>query len=191
MEITLYGGKLKISLGRQDMLDLSLTYQDMDYKDEATKRALLYLLEKAKEETGFSPRGAKLFIEIYPGEDGGCVLYFTTVSKTVRHPDGQSGMEPVLFEFDDVDLLIQGACKTFWRYGHRIYKSALYRMGNRYRLIVYPLDYSDRLSVYFLSEYGAKIGEGEILAAYTREHGKEIIGENAINLFAEYFGESG
>lgn len=188
MEIILVSDdKLKILLTRQDMDGLGLIYENVDYSDENTRRVLLTLLGKAKEESGFSPRGAKLFVEVYPGDDGGCSLYFTTIRKPSRLPGAQSAISPAVFEFDNVDDLIDGARKTFERYSHRIYKSSLYLLNGKYRLLVYNLDYSDKLSVYFLSEFARRVGEDEILAAYTIERGAEIIADSALDILAKHF----
>lgn len=188
MDFTLiHENKLKVILSAEDMLSLELDYDEMDYTDPTTRKALLYLLENAKNQVGFSPRKAKLFIEVYPCEGGGCVLYFTNLRTPAR--TAGPGMEPVVFAFDDADTLIEGACKVFERYSHRIYKSSLYLLEGVYRLVVFPLDYSDRLSVYFLSEYAEKLGEGEMLAAFTEEHGEELIRDTAIDTLAEHFGE--
>ena len=178
--------KLKVLLNRGDMDALSLDYESMDYSDEKTKQALLALLERAKAETGFQPRGAKLYIEVYPCEDGGCALYFTAMRRTPETPPAQ-GLVPVVFEFENLAALSEAAGKAFRRYGHRIYKSSLFRMAEKYRLVIYPLDYSDRLSVFFLSEYGKIIGEGHVLAAFTQEHGSEIVADTAMEVLTEIF----
>lgn len=193
MEILLISAdKLKISLSKEDMESLSLQYQDMDYADGDTKKALIHLLEKGRAEVGFNPRKSKLFIEVYPSEHDGCVLYFTALRTTAgRAFASKTGLEPVLFEFDDADVLIDCACKVFERYSHRIYKSSLYRYQNKYRLIIYPLDYSDRLSIYFLSEFATKIGESELMAAFTEEHAQMIVQDNALDVLSDAFSESG
>lgn len=188
MEISLISeDKLKISLTQLDFEKLGISYSAMNYSDEATRHALLTLLEKAKREVGFSPRGAKLFIEVYQNDEGGCEMYFTSIRKPARSSDSKAVISPTVFEFEKVNDLIAGASKTLERYGHRIYKSSLYLLGEKYRLLVYHLDYSDKLSVYFLSEFGAKLGSDEILAAYTAEHGREIISDTALNVLSELF----
>lgn len=183
--ILIHENKLKVLLSAEDMQSLGLDYESMDYTDPTTRRALISILENGRGKVGFHPRKAKLFIEVYPCEGGGCVLYFTNLHMPAR--GSRAGMEPVLFEFEDSDSLIEGACKGFERYGHRIYKSSLYLMEGKYRLVVYPLDYTDRLSVYFLSEFGKRLGEGELLAAHTDEYGKALIRGNAIETLAELF----
>lgn len=180
--------KLKVQLSCLDMKNLSLSYADMDYSDEITREAMLLLLDKAKAATGFDASDSRLFIEVYPDGEG-CVIYFTAINTdrplTGLHREGYS-VEPAVFEFDDIDILITAAAKLFKKLCHRIYKSSLYRYKDKYRLIVLPLDYLDRLSVGFLCEYGDKIGEGEVLAAFTEEHGEPLLVENAIDAIAEY-----
>jgi negative regulator of genetic competence, sporulation and motility len=174
--------KLKITLTADDMLSMGLRYEQMALGDPATRTALRTLLEQARQQTGFHPRGAKLFIEVYSAEGDGCVLYFTLL------PPGEKGREagaaPVLFQFDDLETVIRGAAAVFQRYGHRIYKSSLYRVAEGYRLVILPLDYADRLSEYFLAEYGQPAGKGALAAARTEEHGKELIRDNAIEVLA-------
>lgn len=188
MEISLVSGdKLKISLTQLDFEQLGISYSSMDYADKATKRALIRLLEKAKREVGFSPRGAKLFVEVYQTDDG-CELYFTCIRKAAALPELNGVLAPALFEFANVNDLIAAAVKTHARYGHRIYKSALYLMDGKYRLLIYNLDYSDKLSIYFLSEFGRMLGDNEMLAAHTMEHGAEIIPDTALEMLARLFG---
>ena len=186
MDITLItADKLKIELSREDMEALSIEYENLDYSNEQTRSALIALLDKSRAEAGFNPRGAKLFIEVYPTESGGCVLYFTAMR---RESHGRSVPAPVVFEFDDVETLISCCTKGFRQYGHRIFKSALFRFEDTYRLVLHPLDYNDMLSVYFFREYARLVGEGEVLAAFTEEHGLPLLSENALDTLSEYFG---
>lgn len=180
--------KLRISLDRQDMDEYGIAFEKLSSADEKTRRALLQLLQIARDEAGFSPRGAKLFIEAYQDAGGGCSLYFTIIRKPSRLSGSLSVVAPVVFEFDDAESLITAACKTFKLYSHRIYKSSLYLMNGKYRLLVYNLDYSDKLSVYFLSEYAAPRFD-EITAAYTAEHGRELIADCALETLSGYFGQ--
>jgi negative regulator of genetic competence, sporulation and motility len=172
--------KLKISLNRQDMEDLGLVYKNMDYADKPTRQALMALLRRAGDETGFSPLGAKLFIEVYKNDVGGCDIYFTRVASPKR-------IAPAIFEFESAGDLLDCAAKTYALYNHRIYSSSLYRLNGKYRLLVNCLDYSDKLSAYFLSEYGRKLSEDEISAAFTIEHGTELITDNALETLAKHF----
>lgn len=191
----IHENKLKVILSASDMEDLGLECDVLDYADPVTRNALVEILERGRAEVRFHPRNAKLFVEAYPCDEDGCVLYFTSLPGNIRraghnkNTDSNVGLEPVLFGFDGAEELVEGACKTFERYGSRIYRSSLYRFHGQYRLVVYPLDYYDRLSIYFLSEFGHQKGRGELLAAYIAEHGKELIGDDALETLAYYFSD--
>lgn len=187
MEIGLIGGKkLKVSLSARELEGLSMSFEALARADGNTRSFLVKLLEEGKGRTGFSPRGAKLFVEIYPDNGGGAVVYFTAF-----HPPGAPGLpariQPVIFAFESAEHLLEGAARLARQYGQRVYKSSLYRFRGEFRLILYPLDYSDGLSVYFLCEYARKVGEGPVLASYIDEHGTEIIRNDAIDTLSEIY----
>lgn len=180
----IHENKLKVTLSAEDMRELALDYTQMDHSDPSTRRALADILDRARNQVQFDPQGARLFIEVLPCDGGGCVVCFTCLHSGL----GRSCTEPVLFEFDDMQTLLDGAAGVYRQYRQRIHRSMLYRMDGKYRLVLYPLDYADRLSVYFLGEYGRKVGEGRLSAAYTDEHGQAVIAEEAIETLARYFG---
>ncbi len=184
-------GKLKVTLSAVDLEEFSISYDAMDYTHNGTRQLLVDLLEQGKLETGFNPQHSKLYIEVYPTEEDGMVIYFTTLPSGHQLRKGSpKAPAPVIFSFEDIDDLTHACCKVYARYSHRIYKSSLYKLGKQWRLIVYPLDYADQLSVYFLSEFAPQIGEGEIHAAYVQEHGQEIILDTALDTLAKYFGQA-
>ncbi len=177
--------KLKVVLSPIDMDRLAISYSALDYHDDLTRQVLLQLLSTAKEKTGFDPCDTRLFIEVYPYDEGGCVIYFTTLDTETDSPLAPA-YGPVVFMFDDVDILIQASIKLFCQYCHRIYKSSLYLIGGEYRLIIYPLDQDDNRTIAFLCEYGQKVGEGPVAAAFVEEHGQVILKERAIDTLSYY-----
>lgn len=181
--------KLKVTLSAADLSELGVSYDSLDYTDPASRQLLLSLLEQGKERTGFLARKSRLYIEVFPSEDGGCIIFYTRL-RSGQHPPGlgeSAGPEAVVFAFDDAETLLRAATGVWARCGHRIYKSALYLLEGGYRLILYPLDYADGLSVLFLSEFARKVGEGEILAAFVEEHGSPIIEDRALDTLVRYF----
>jgi len=182
--------KLMVTLRPTDLAELGISYESLDYADPLTRGILVTLLEQGKEETGFRPRNAKLFIEVFPTEEGGCVLHFTCLGPgRLSGPGSAESLAPsaVVFAFQDADELIDAAVKVFARYSHRIFKSSLYLLGGSYRLVVYPLDYADDLSILFLSEFAPKTGEGQVLAEFIDEHGALLIADTALDTLAGYF----
>ena len=188
MEFSLAGpDKLKVLLSTQDLQELGLDYQSLNYSDQHTRKILLDLLGRGRAQAGFQPNRSKLYIEIYPREEGGCVIYYTRLAGGDFCLGGQfmPGPSPIAFAFEDAQSLLCACAKAHALYRHRILGSALYTLGRQYRLIIYPLDFSDNLSVNFLSEYGRVVGRGAILAAYIGERGKLIHEPNALEILAE------
>lgn len=181
--------QMKILLSEAEMKRVGLSLEG-DPSGAHTRALLLSLLEETREESGFEYYGHRLLIELYPQEGGGCAIYYKIAGSMTERLSKPALYGPVLFTFTDVDILIEAACRLFYRYCHRIYKSSLYRLGNSYRLIVYPLDRVDSVTVSFLSEFAEKSGEGCIAAALVEEHGTPIVLENAIDMFSDYFSDT-
>lgn len=176
--------KLQITLSADDLAQLGITYEALDYVNPTTRDAVSSLLKAAKRQVGFEPADGRLLIEAYPLEEDGCVLYFTALSKKEK----AAATEPVLYEFSNVDLLLEGCCKLYRQYSHRIYKSSAYQMGGRYYLSLTALDSADGVAGGFLLEYSRRVGKGRLAEAYLEEHGNCLAQNNAADLFCRYFG---
>ena len=187
MDFSLIGpDKLKVDLSAEDLAQLGLDYNGLDYKDERTRKVLADLIIRGRASTGFSPQGAKLYIEIYPRQEGGCVIYYTRITGGQLSAGGSflPGPTPVAFAFEDAGVLLKACAKTYALYRHRILKSCLYSRGRHYRLIVYPLDLDGSICVSFLREYARLVGEGATLAAHIEEHWHLLCAEGALELLA-------
>ena len=187
MEFSLAGpDKLKVVLTRDDLLSLKIRCGPLDYSDEHTREVLLRLLDRGRAEAGFNPRRSKLYIEAYPSAAGGCAIYYTRLVASEASAAGEfiPGPIPAIYLFKSLEVLITACARLLPKYGHRIYKSSLYELRGSYRLVVWPLDYNDNLSRFFLLEYGRLIGEGSLLLAYAQEHGALLREGDAIEVLA-------
>ena len=187
MDFSLIGpDKLKVDLTAQDLTQLGLGYEELDHKDERTRIVLIDLIAKGRAAAGFSPRSAKLYIEIYPREEGGCVIYYTRLTTGQLDSGGSflPGPTPVVFAFEDLGILLRASQRACALYRHRILKSCLYARERCYRLIIYPLDFGGGTVVSFLREYARLIGEGSVLAAHIEEHWQLLIADNALETLA-------
>ena len=168
--------KIKIILTEEKLTEFSVDYDRLDGSDEDTRDFLLQLLELAWQATGFYPEEGRLYVEAYPS-DNGCTIFFSAAS---REDTPASVCTPVAFHFESADDLLQGARILFQRYGHRIYKSALYQTDHCYILIIHPLDQSGMDSVLLLAEYGRPFARGDLAAAVIGEHCRPVIECNAL-----------
>jgi len=183
-------GRLKISLTKPEAEDLPVDLDRFDLNDTQARKLLKSLLEKGKSATGFSPKDTKLFVEIYPDKAGVYALFFTALEQKAGSRNDIPWIRPSVFAFRNADDLCDGCVELAKLYGHRIISSSIYRYKNEYALIIYPLDYSDRLSSYLMAEYARKAGDGDIITAHVEEHGKAIVEGNAIETMSQYFGQS-
>ena len=187
MDFSLIGSdKLKVDLTADDLTDLGLCYEELDHRDERTRAVLLDLIARGRAGAGFSPRNAKLYIEIYPRREGGCVIYYTRVGAGQFNADGSflPGVAPVVFAFEDAGTLLRGCRQAHDLYRHRILKSCLFTRGRSYRLIIYPLDLGGGAAVSLLREYARLVGEGVTLAAHIEEHWQPLADEGALEVLA-------
>lgn len=180
--------KLQIILSSEDLLRLDISYDSLDYINPKTKEAVAILLETAKEETGFEADAGKLLIEVYPMEDEGCLLYFTLLVKKGIESGYSS---PLIFEFSDVDLLLNGCCKLksqldLQKKRVRL-KSSAYSLSGRYYLLLYPPDSQKEAAINFWQEFSIKVAQGELAASFLEEHGNCLIQGNAILSLGKYF----
>lgn len=174
----LENGCLKILLTEEDLRKFNLTFEDMDYNNENTRNIMHYLLDTARQETGFDSSGS-LVIEALP-VDGGCLLLFTPAGSK-RHIRMKRVVGPYIYELDDVDTILDFA-RTIGSHIQPMMGSSLYQFENRYRLVLYPGAPLSREMGHLLNEYTHPAGEGDAAAAYTAEHGRPIAVGDALNL---------
>ena len=171
---------MQILLLEENKLKIVLTQAELPEKGagrQEKERWLRAILDKAKNETGFAPRNARLLAELHIGSGGG-ILWVTAFWATV---------EPVVFCFPTAGTLGEAAARIFGKCRRRIGSSALYCRAGGYHLVLHPLDYYDNLSLSLLGEYAQLTGRGALAAAYTAEHGSPLIAENAVDILAEHF----
>ena len=83
--------KLKIILTPEDMRELNITNEALDYGSSATRRAFKSILEKVKNETGFETENDKVYVQVFPSNDGGCEMFLTKRCKLLPEPDENNG----------------------------------------------------------------------------------------------------
>jgi negative regulator of genetic competence, sporulation and motility len=173
----LENGCLKILLTEDDLKEFHLTFEDLDYNNDATRSAMHKLLETARRETGFDSSGS-LMIEALP-VDGGCMLLLTPIGSK-RHIRMKRVVGPYIFELDDVDTVFRLA-KSVGGKTPPMFGSSLYRFDKKYRLVLYPGTPLSREIGNLLGEFARPAGEGDAAAAYTAEHGESIAVGDALN----------
>lgn len=172
---------IKIILSKQDMNDFSITYESMDYDDPATKKVILKLLNQVKEKNKVDLLSGKLFIEAFPKDDGGCILYLNILGdmkeNSVLNNNFKSPIIAVISNPFDLFKL----CKVLYRkYNHIIFKSHLYEDDGLYYLLIYSFYKQEDVLCGIISEFGSIKGKGEFYSCIVKEHSNLLIKDEAI-----------
>jgi len=199
--------KIIVELTESDMLELGITYDQMDYSNIETRRVIWTLLDRARQTLGrdIDPSG-KMLIEALPGLRGGCVIYFTVLEGDMR-PCGSKSLVQVkkesavaTYEFASLDALMDCA-EAIRHSGACLPKSDLYVCGGRYRLSVFaecpaacdpqacdrPFCGSQFTGDWrapelrrFFGEYGGERLDGRMFFEFTKEHWRILAEGNAL-----------
>ncbi len=182
---------IKILLSVQDMQEFHLTYEQMDYNDTVTRKAILSIVQKIRQDTPVDLEMNKLFIEAFPDTAGGCILYVNLIEPQQMQSiksGKQSFDTPLIFLLGNIDLVAGVSARLLQEYSHLIIHSSLYWMEERYCLLLYTYCRMEKKIICILKEYGSYLGKGAILSAFIREHGKEILNDNAIETITQSIG---
>jgi negative regulator of genetic competence, sporulation and motility len=180
---------IRILLSAQDMEAYHITYEQMDYNDLATKRAILNIIQQVRQKANIAVEFSKLFVEAFPNDDGGCILYVNVSDSFTAAPVERKTTSfdtPLVFEFDSLNLLT-AACSRLWIHdNHLMIKTSLYLYEKKYRLLLYTYCRMEQKIIQQLQEYGHYIGKGAVVAAFVKEHAKTILSEHAVETIVRY-----
>lgn len=193
MELLLISeNKIKISLTKEDLDGYSITSEDIDYDNTETRRVFWTLLDEAKRVTGFDAAKSRIFIQIYPGKDGGCELYVSKINKStedvgsvgalkrlVKQCESVKSTEMTVCRLQSIEGLI-AVCKRLKALGYNGEASAFSEGKERFYL---TLDGYDTDSG-FLEEYGGADLDGRMIP-YIKEHCTLICDKDAVQRLSE------
>lgn len=181
---------VKITLNEDDLDEMALSFQACDGSTNETKRAVLSLITKIKDETELDLTGGKLFIEAFPDANGGCVLYVNVIDRgrgSLRCKKTSVEFNtPLIFRFDTLQGLLDACGRLFSQYSHLIRKSSLYLLDQTYYLSVCSFLKTDEKLIKLLGEYGRFFGKGDIKNSFIKEHAKCIIEDAAVETLVDY-----
>ena len=160
--------KFIVGLSLDDMIELDITYDEMDYSNIETRRVIWTILDTVRRDTGrdVDPSG-NLMIEATPDANGGCLLMFT-VANGKKTGTVISKSEPTkIFEFENVDNLLD-----FMRFLENKTIFRIFSSDGKYRI---ELQTEEADSLYrIITEYGRFVGKDSLTVAFTHEHWSEV-----------------
>ena len=160
--------KFIVGLTCDEMKDIDITYEDMDYSNIETRRVIWTILDTVRRDTGrdIDPSG-NLMIEAAPGTDGGCLLMFTVASGPNKKSETViSKANPTrIYEFENLDNTLDFL--LFLPDNSR----RIFTKGIKYRLEL-PTETANNFHR-ILNEYGKFVGKSSLAAAQTHERWRE------------------
>ena len=176
--------RITVDLTKQDMTELDITYEDMDYSTIETRRVIWTLLDEAGKALGkeLDP-SRRMIIEAIPKSEGGCVLNFTLLDSKKRISKHNQLLkkqnESFICEFDSLDFLYRAAKNINFRH-----QSSLYEKSGKYRLIISAANNSGNVAQQF-SEFGKIICCDTLTCEHIKEHWNLLAEGNALSLLKQ------
>lgn len=172
--------RIIVELSAQDMLELDITYEEMDYSTIETRRVIWTVLDAAGKALGreFDP-SKKMIIEAMPHSSGGCTLCFTLPDCNAKSRKALLRKQPssIICDFVSLDNLYRAA--ESFRSLRASAQSSLYEDSGVYRLIVYS-QFEIFSIIQCFSEF-SKCRKGSTLEEeFTREHWHLLAADNAL-----------
>ncbi len=134
--------KITARLSTEDMHELDITYDEMDYSNIETRRVIWTILDEARRTLGKSiDTDSRILIEAAPSEDGGCVLHFTASplydAKSKKRLILKKETEPILFCAFDENAFID-ALSVLKNLEGSLNSREPYKYSGNYYIIVRP-----------------------------------------------------
>lgn len=162
--------KFIVGLSNDDMVELNITYDEMDYSNIETRRVIWTILDNVRRDTGrdVDPSG-NLMIEVAPNPSGGCLMMFTVANGSGKN--SQTVVSKInstrFFEFENADDLLD-----FLKQLKNSGEVRLFACKNKYRIELTP-ETANALG-HILKEYASFVGKDAMTAALTYEHWKKL-----------------
>lgn len=178
---------VKIILSADDMEKFNISYDEMDYNNPSARKIIMQLLHKVREKTSIDLNQNKIFIEAFPINDGGCVLYLNIFGESKKDAEKPEGFNmPLIFLIENLDSLRCICDKLYHNYHHLILKSSLYETDENYILTVYSYCKMNAKLIAVIKEYGYFLGKGELKNQMIKEHSSAIVKDKAVEMIHRY-----
>lgn len=173
---SLSNNTVKITLSEEDMREYSLCSESIALRTSETKRIFAQMLKKLRIFPGYNTE--RLFLEAFPKNEGGCVLYVSSLGEEpqIEKEADYTDKAPIMCNTDSLSTLIC-LCRGLTAIGENP-ASCVYRNGNGYSIVV-AAEKNDAAKIKrFLSEYGTVSRSlSEIYSL--KEYGEPVCTENA------------
>ncbi len=177
--------KIKISLSKNDLDSYNISSESIDYDTTETRRVVWSLLDDVKKQIGFDAAKSRIFVQLYPGRDGGCEMYVSKLGlgvdialKNENSTPQKTKIEAVSREyyiFDGINEVL-AVCKMLCSQGYSGHSDAYADEDGRFILAAEVG--TERMM--FVSEFGAR-QSSDTVELYIREHCRAVCKDNAVS----------
>lgn len=183
MIISQTDNRICVRLTSEDMTELDITYEELDYSNIETRRVLWTLLDEARHKLGRNIHlTQKMIVEAVPHNDGGCSIYFTVnderIVKNSKKQLIKSGDTKIICSSDNIENL--GEFAKILSESGKVIKSELFTDGSLYRIIMWPesdsSDYVESVACEFCDICD------DYVSAVTYEHWKMLASPDALGV---------
>ena len=193
MEFLLIGeSKIKIVLSGEEAKDQGLDTTSADVSGPVARRIFWRILDMAKAEVGFDPKGDKVLIQLYPLASGGCELFVTKLgilsessARLVSKSDriAMLSKSRSLYSFDDLNDIIGASRAVKSITGELSPKSDVYVDGEKYYLSIEEYGKGgEPVEFPCILEFG--MGLTAELSSYIYEHADRLTDGDGIDRFS-------
>lgn len=193
MEFLLIGeSKIKIVLSSAEAKKQGLDTTSADVSGPLARRVLWRILDMAKTEVGFDPKGDKVLIQLYPLANGGCELFVTKLgilsessARLVSKSDriAMLSKSRSLYRFDDLSDIISASRAVKSIIGDLSPKSDVYLDGDKYYLSIEEYGKGgEPVEFPCILEFG--MGLTAELSSYIYEHADRLTDGDGIDRFS-------
>lgn len=193
MEFLLIGeSKIKIVLSSAEAKNQGLDTTSADVSGPLARRVLWRILDMAKTEVGFDPKGDKVLIQLYPLANGGCELFVTKLgilsessARLVSKSDriAMLSKSRSLYRFDDLSDIISASRAVKSIIGDLSPKSDVYLDGDKYYLSIEEYGKGgEPVEFPCILEFG--MGLTAELSSYIYEHADRLTDGDGIDRFS-------
>lgn len=186
MQIDIIGtNTVKITLNKADMLCYDFRFDRVDCNSPEMKEFIVDMIDTVKDKKNIELDTKQLYIEAFPKNDGGCLIYISPVEESTHEKEKNSfSFTDIVTEFCDIEKVIEISKILSKRYSCFINKSSLYKFADKYRFVTTVYSKSENKIAKILGEYGSVFYNSDYEFAVTNEHFKTIISENAVKILA-------